>query len=118
MVEPLPNLPESDSDTVEVNYPNVPPLKVPKLILAAGLISSFWGLVCLIFLRGDNGLSWLFASIAVLGLILCGLYFYWNARDAREPDKLTHSPGAWYPYVLVASLLIPFLSYIYFFKLR
>ena len=83
----------------------------PALVLVGGLVSTGYGIVCLLLAGHIEGLVGLAIPITVLGLALIGMAFYAARRPPapeRPPDAPPAPPARWIPYALGVILAAQF----------
>jgi hypothetical protein len=79
--------------------------RTPVLVpICGGLTASFGGILLLVSDRVD-GLAWLAAPIALLGVALLGIWLRSAVRRAGQDDSPASAtpplPGPWYPYAVL-----------------
>src|SRR5262249_1578213 len=83
----------------------MPMQRAPVLALVCGVLATGLGAVLRVVSDGVEGLGWLAAPIAVLGLALLGLWLRPRGRRFDLEDSpgpvAPYPPGRWYPYAVL-----------------
>ena len=82
-------------------------IRAGKLVLLCGVLATGMGVLLLVAGRGIDGLVWLAAPVALLGLVLLGMWVREVRRPPPPPEAAAANlPGAWYPFALLGVVVV------------